>query len=238
MARSLIGGCGRWRSCGGGVCMMFPRGGQLRRRLIELIAISSITSLLSAGLLISPSSASAEAASLDQCANGQSSPLTLEACVNGTISATTYANWVHGDVNSSKAHWQEGDYIPYRATLTGMPGGGTSITLNGHYRTVSGGKHAIDYLGSFDSTETTSQTATAFHKNNSNPCFDVLGSGSGTGCWSPGGIANAPAGTFAIPATTVPNCNGSVGGPVTPPGGQLFKIYAPGAAGAAITNVT
>src|SRR5262249_6125766 len=87
------------------------------------------------------------------------------------------------------------------------------------------GKHAIDYLGSFDATETTSPTATALHANNNNPCADKPAVGSCN--------PSSPADTFLIPAATLVNCATSAG---TAPATQIagsFKIW-----GANSPNIT
>jgi len=125
------------------------------RRIGRLFAalVTSVSVATPVVLTLSTAQSSAAtfnpAASLDQCQNGQVSPITLKPCVNGTIGANSYSDWVNGDVQGNKAHWREGDFIPYRANLSGLPGGGTSITISGTYDTVKGSTHAIDYLGSF-----------------------------------------------------------------------------------------
>src|SRR5262249_22550598 len=100
-------------------------------------------------------------------------------------------------------------------------------------------RHAIDYLGSFDATETTSTTAGPENRNNSNPCFDLLGSGSGSGCTAPG-TPPTPAATTPVPSADLAgqkNCNGASSLSTTPtqvPGS--FKLFAPTAAGATMTG--
>jgi len=110
---------------------------------------------------------------------------------------------VNGNVNGQKAHWKEGEFLPYRATVSGLAAG--AHTLDFHYDTVHGSKHALDYLGSFDATETTSSTATALHANNNDPCGDVLSSGCTPS--SPHASAAIP----GAPTTALVNCGGSAG---------------------------
>src|SRR5262249_55438551 len=104
-----------------------------------------------------------------------------------------------------------------------------SHTLIGHYDTVHSGKHAIDYLGSYDATETTSTTPSTFHFNNNNPCADA-GPEFAAQCGTPAApIPPVPTDTFLIPAATLVNCGGSAGGP---PGSQVpgsIKIFGVGA---------
>src|SRR5262249_20938525 len=82
-------------------------------------------------------------ASSEQCANGGTgNPPTLLPCSG--------SNWIGGNANSNKAHWREGDFVPYREIISGISAGSHTLIL--FYQTASGGKHAIDYLGSFDTT--------------------------------------------------------------------------------------
>src|SRR5712691_2117488 len=102
-------------------------------------------------LLPSSSFAAQAAANIDQCTNGGvGPPLSLEPCLNGTLDSTKFSNWVNGDSNGNKSHWQEGDFIAYRVTLTGLPVGSNTLVFD--YQTVHGNKHAIDFIGSFDAT--------------------------------------------------------------------------------------
>ncbi|QQS34416.1 MAG: carboxypeptidase regulatory-like domain-containing protein [Acidobacteriota bacterium] len=83
------------------------------------------------------------AADLCQCRNGP----------NGAPEPCTGTNWVNGNLNGSQAHYLEGESVPYRLAMTGLTVGPTH-TVTIEYDTTEGGKHAIDYLTSFDRTET------------------------------------------------------------------------------------
>src|SRR5205823_5982557 len=69
----------------------------------------------------------------------------LDQCVNGGVGDTPQAcrdalsNWVNGNANGQKAHWAEGDFIPYRATVGPVAAG--SHTLEMHYDTVHDSTH-------------------------------------------------------------------------------------------------
>ncbi len=81
-----------------------------------------------------------------------SSSVDLDQCRNG--SATSPVNcsgsaWGNGNAGSSNSHYIEGQSIPYRAVLKDLPVG-SPITLNLEYDAKNGGKHAIDYLTSYD----------------------------------------------------------------------------------------
>jgi uncharacterized repeat protein (TIGR01451 family) len=113
----------------------------------------------------------------------------LDQCLNGPLSAPvpcTGSAWANGDAQATQAHWREGDSLPYRMRLTSLTAG--THTLGIQWDTTKGGKHAIDYLTSFDRTETTAD-----------PCSGV------TGC-------TTATSTFPIPAdpnVTVPQVAGS-----------------------------
>ncbi len=81
----------------------------------------------------------------------------LDTCENGPASAPTTCTgeaWTNGNVNASKGHYTEGDSVPYRSVLENLTAGNT-YTLTIEYDTTQGGKHAFDYLTSFDRTEPT-----------------------------------------------------------------------------------
>ena len=83
-------------------------------------------------------------ANLDTCANGPT---------NSPVPCTGDA-WENGNLNSSKSHYAEGESVPYRTILENLIVGNT-YTLTIEYDTTQGGKHAFDYLTSFDRTELT-----------------------------------------------------------------------------------
>ncbi len=113
----------------------------------------------------------AEAVDIDQCRNG-----TAAVPVVCTGSA-----WVNGSANSTQAHWAENQFIPYRAKITGLTPGPTVNRLTFGFDILKSTKHGIDYLGTFNSTETTA-----------NPCSGV------SGC-----TLASPSSTYAIPTDTV-----------------------------------
>src|SRR5689334_8859758 len=92
---------------------------------------------------------------LSQCTNGQANPLDPEPCVGSSVAgisvaiaginggaSTSYKNWVNGNANGQKAHWREGEFIAYRAALSGLAAG--SHTLSFDYQVTDTGKHALD----------------------------------------------------------------------------------------------
>lgn len=105
----------------------------------------------------------AAAGNLDQCANGG---------VGDPVDPCSGAGWVNGNANQSKAHWREGESVAYRQILTGFTPGSTGHTVTLGYDTTKAGKHALDYLTSFDRTETLAM--------GNNPCSGVSGCSLGT----------------------------------------------------------
>ena len=111
-----------------------------RRNVVDLVAALLV---LTAAAAISAGSASGanQAANLDQCANGEiSAP---QSCPPG---------WQNGDLNSNNSHYREGDSVPFRATLTNLSLGTHTLVIQ--YDTLAGGKHAYDYLTSYNRTVT------------------------------------------------------------------------------------
>lgn len=128
-------------------------------------------------------------ASLDQCANDPAPSPNTDGC---NSSAT---QWVNGNLGASKSVYKEGDSIPYRLTFTGLSTTG-SHTVTIEWDTTKSGKHALDYITTFNRTV-----------GNANPCLGV------TGC------SAATFTTFAIPADTQ-----VTGAGVTPVAG-VFTLY-------------
>lgn len=93
-------------------------------------------------LLLAPS------VNIDQCRNG---PI-------DTPNICTGSAWVNGNLNGSQAHYVEGDSVPYRITMTDVPIGAHSITIE--YDSTESGKHAIDYPTTYNRTEVAADPCT------------------------------------------------------------------------------
>ena len=136
-------------------------------------------------------------ASLDQCANDPFPSPNTDGCNSSSTS------WVNGNLGSSKSSYFEGDSIPYRLTFDNLSTNGThKVTIE--WDTTKGGKHALDYLTTFNRTVA-----------NADPCLGV------SGCSSPS--------TFPIPAD--PQVTGAgvtpVAGNFTLYGGTITAVDAP-----------
>jgi prealbumin domain-containing protein len=79
-----------------------------------------------------------------QCANRLNGP-------SNPVNDCTGSAWINGNLNSNKSLYREGDFVPFRTPITGVVAGRTySIRIG--YDAVESGKHAYDYLGSFDAS--------------------------------------------------------------------------------------
>jgi len=115
--------------------------------------------LVALAIALSVANGAARAANsgdLDQCANG---PLSAPVSCSGS-------NWQNGNLNANQAHYLEGQFVPYRLTMTGLATGSSNPhTVTIEWDTTKSGKHALDYLGSYNATESLGN----------NPCSGVTG---------------------------------------------------------------
>ena len=102
---------------------------------------------------------------------------TLKAAGNPSADLDQWGNedpvsWQNGNLNDNQADYFEGDSVAYRMKFDNLSLSSHTVTIG--WDTTKGGKHALDYLTSYDRTETT------------DPCFGI------SGCIG-------PASTYAIP---------------------------------------
>ena len=131
----------------------------------------------------------AAAASLEQCRNGaEGSPV-------GCVAIGGNEGWVTGNAGAANSHWAETQYLPYRMLFSGLSTSGSHTVIIG-YDVLKNGVHAIDYLGTYNITETTA-----------NACVGVSGCNSGL----PNGDSQFPipvdpdVAAFAPPLVVMPN---------------------------------
>ena len=93
--------------------------------------------------------------------------VSLEQCSNLATTCDTAhaANWQTGNLGSSNSDYAEGDSVPYRSIASNLTVGRT-YKLHIEWDTTQSGKHALDYLTSYNRTESTA-----------NPCAGVTCSG-------------------------------------------------------------
>ena len=87
-------------------------------------------------------------ASLGQCRNGSAGESIQ--CVELTGGSR---GWVNGNAGAENSQWAEDEFIAYRMVFDNLAITGTHSVILG-YDIFHNGKHAIDYLGSFNATET------------------------------------------------------------------------------------
>lgn len=122
--------------------------------------------------------------------------VSLEQCSNLTTTCDTThsSNWQTGNLGTSNSDYAEGDSVPYRTIASNLTIGKT-YKLQLEWDTTQSGKHALDYLTTYNRTESTA-----------NPCAGVTCSG-GTS-------------TLAIPIDSH-----VTGGGVTQVSGQNFTAF-------------
>src|SRR5687767_11412945 len=107
-----------------------------------VVAVALITGFLPFSPL-APAFAANPAADLDQCANGG---------VGAPDEQCAGSNWVNGNLGGSKAHYLEGQSVPYRLKFTDLATSGSHNVII-EWDTTKGGKHALDYLTTYNRTE-------------------------------------------------------------------------------------
>lgn len=151
----------------------------------------------------------AAAASLEQCRNGSTAPGV------GCVNSANGQGWVTGNAGFQNSHWAEDQFLTYRMLFSGLSLGTHTVIIG--YDVLKGSVHAIDYLGTYNATET-----------NNNPCFGV------SGCsFAPGDVSTiaVPVDNVTVTNFTNPNTGlpiDQIPGVVTMWGGTLNSIaYVP-----------
>ena len=93
-------------------------------------------------------------ASLAQCANDSFPSPNTDGC------SASANDWVNGNVGASKAFYTEGDSLPYRLVMDNLSLASHTVIVE--WDTTKSGKHALDYITTFNRT-----VATA------NPCLGI-----------------------------------------------------------------
>ncbi|HEX2038487.1 MAG TPA: hypothetical protein VHF47_02020, partial [Acidimicrobiales bacterium] len=96
----------------------------------------------------------------------------LEQCENGKAATPKACDWVTGNLGPHNSHWAEGESVPYRLKLDNLSTFGTH-TVTVEWDPTKGGKHAFDYLTTYDRSATTAATP-------ADPCVGVTGCAVGT----------------------------------------------------------
>jgi uncharacterized repeat protein (TIGR01451 family) len=131
---------------------------QRPRRRLPGARIALVLLALSGALLMAPLALGANpSANLDQCANDPAPSSPSDGC------NLTASQWVNGNLGASKSVYREGDSIPYRLTFGNLSTSG-SHTVKIEWDTTKAGKHAIDYLTTYNQSVL-----------NANPCLGISG---------------------------------------------------------------
>jgi hypothetical protein len=118
---------------------------RLRRALLWTCALAVVASMLPSAptSAAKPAESGNPSATLSQCANGSFSKPDDTACQSAN-------EWVNGNLGASKAHYFEGESIPYRMVMDNLTTGTGEHNLIIEWDTTKQGKHALDYLTSWD----------------------------------------------------------------------------------------
>ena len=143
--------------------------------------------------------ASGPSADLEQCANG------------GTTCDTSHAaNWQTGNLNSSNSDYTEGESVPYRSVIDGLSVGATyAVTIS--WKSSSDGRKTLDYITSFDRTETTADPCAGSACSGSPVTLSIPSNGS-LGIPQAAGNISLWGGTFIVAGATVANSGDLCGG--------------------------
>jgi uncharacterized repeat protein (TIGR01451 family) len=160
------------------------RAGRLLAATLFLLAIAMAAPMLAR--------AANPAANIDQCRNG--TVAAPEQCIDNA--------WQNGNLGETNSHYREGDSVPFRAVLTNLDDSAANThSLVIQYDTLQGGKHAYDYLTSFDATEVTAD-----------PVNDIPGTSAGNCVSIPVDLTNV----FANPGSSQkPGCIQIYNGQIT-----------------------
>lgn len=156
------------------------------------------------------------ATDISQCQNGGIGD-PLQPCNESTFPAASgYGYEGNANSNGSNSHWYEGDFVPIRIVATNYSAGAGNIQFS--IDITKGGKHAYDYIGSFDATETTGASSST-HANHNNPVGDIISGADPTAPNSQGVIPVATLSSFP----TACGSNTWTGG--AQPSGQNIKAW-------------
>ncbi|XZF16585.1 T9SS type A sorting domain-containing protein [Chitinophagaceae bacterium MMS25-I14] len=79
--------------------------------------------------------------------NGQSS--NMDQGANGQLSSPATVTWQNGNLNANNSHYIEGQSVPYRLIMSGLPVG-TPVTVTMNFDITHGGKYAIDFITGYN----------------------------------------------------------------------------------------
>jgi uncharacterized repeat protein (TIGR01451 family) len=113
-----------------------------------------VAALVATPVVIAQAGAPASPAITTAQTSGGNAAADLDQCRNGPMSdpvVCTGSAWVNGNANAIQAHYLEGDSIVYRMRFDNLAL--TSHTVTIEWDSTQNGKHAIDYLTTYNRTE-------------------------------------------------------------------------------------
>ncbi len=163
-----------------------------RSALFTVLLLSMLATVWTTVVGDRAAAASGPSADLEQCAN------------DGTTCDTSHAaNWQTGNLNSSNSDYTEGESVPYRSVIDGLSVGATyAVTIS--WKSSSDGRKTLDYITSFDRTETTADPCAGSACSGSPVTLSIPSNGS-LGIPQAAGNISLWGGTFIVAGATVAN---------------------------------
>ena len=153
---------GEFQTAGGVGQVRQARPWRQRDGLFRFLFVLLQVAFLGTATLVAPAGVALAAnpsADLDQCANGPAPSSPTNGC--------NPDEWVDGNLGASKSIYREGDSIPYRMRFDNLSLGSHDVIVQ--WDTTKAGKHAIDYLTTWNRTVA-----------DADPCVGVSGCGAST----------------------------------------------------------
>ncbi|MEA3357269.1 MAG: SdrD B-like domain-containing protein, partial [Patescibacteria group bacterium] len=120
-------------------------------KTINIIAqVALVINMSMLGAIIVPQETGAvsnPSADLDQCANDPAPSPSTDGC------STDASEWVNGNLGASKSVYYEGDSVPYRMKFDNLTLDSHTVTIE--WDTTKSGKHALDYITTYNQTVAT-----------------------------------------------------------------------------------
>jgi len=120
-----------------------------RRPSLRVLLVAAVA--IAAFAVVPIAAQAANHSNIDQCANDNDNNNARGPC-GLPATGSLLGVWQNGDLNQNNSIYSEGDSVPFRIRYDGLQTGET-VTMTLAYDDMKGGKHAYDFLTSWDSTE-------------------------------------------------------------------------------------
>jgi uncharacterized repeat protein (TIGR01451 family) len=135
-------------------------GGNTNHRRVRRALLAAFAVLATVPFIGPARAAPGPSATLEQCKNGNTAPPPPKTC-----------DWITGNLGPQNSSWAEAESVPYRLKLGNLATTGTH-TVTIEFDPTKAGKHAFDYLTTYDRSATTPSVAAG---TTPNPCLGVSG---------------------------------------------------------------